>query len=232
MKITDAKTGYVLLSVGVLIWLISRCIFILYPWHSGIVLQFGEIVRVYDAPTIYFKFPWQDVRRFDKRILTIDKKDPDRFITAEKENVLVDSYIKWRITDPRSFYKQLLGDEARASEVLLDLVNRGLRDEIGKRKVSEVVSGKRDEVMRVAQDNANSDAKNNGIEIVDVRMKRVELPEKVSENVYNNMREERHRIRDAWSAGREIVSDGAHCKRDRIIARYRAVMRSLFDCFT
>ena len=186
---------YLLIGItAAAIYLLSTTLFTVYPWESRLVLQFGEIVGVHKDPGLYFKLPWQTLKRFDSRILTIDSKDPDRFITSEKENVLVDSYIKWRIVEPAAYYTTMQGLESQAEVRLQQIINRGLRDEFGKRTVKEVVSGQRDEVMRIMRDRANQAADRYGIQVADVRIKRVELPQQVSENVYRNMIEERRRV--------------------------------------
>lgn len=202
--------------------LLSLSLFTVYPWESALVLQFGEIVGSHKRPGLYFKFPWQTLRRFDSRILTIDSKDPDRFITSEKENVLVDSYIKWRIVDPASYYITVQGIEEQAIVRLQQIINRGLRDEFGKRTVKEVVSGQRDEVMRIMRDRANEAAERFGVEVTDVRVKRVELPQQVSENVYRNMIEERRRVanerRSEGDAEKEKIMATADKERSIILA--------------
>ena len=197
------------------LWLLSASLFIVYPWEQALVLQFGEVVATRDKPNLYFKLPWQNLRRFETRVLTIDTKDPDRFITKEKENVLVDSFIKWRITNADHYYTSVGGREASATGRLLEIINRGLRDEIGKRTVKEVVSGERDDVMRVMRERANADAGDIGIEVVDVRIKRVELPKAVSENVYNNMIEERRRIANERRATGDAEKEKIRAAADR-----------------
>lgn len=211
-----------LAALVVSLWMLTATLFIVYPWESALVLQFGEVVGTRRDAGIYFKLPWQDVIRFDSRILTIDTKDPDRYLTAEKENVLVDSYIKWRIVDPRQYYVRVGGDENNAAGRLLEIINRGLRDEFGKRTVNEVVSGEREEVMRIIRERANADARDIGVEVSDVRVKRVELPTNVSQDVYNNMIAERRRIanerRSTGDAEKEKISAGADKERTIIIA--------------
>jgi membrane protease subunit HflC len=220
---TKATSAIVGLVVG--LWMLAATLFIVYPWESALVLQFGEVVGTRRDAGIYFKMPWQDVLRFDSRILTIDTKDPDRFLTAEKENVLVDSYIKWRIIDPRQYYVRVGGVENNAAGRLLEIINRGLRDEFGKRTVNEVVSGDREEVMRIIRERANSDAEDIGVQVSDVRVKRVELPTNVSQDVYNNMIAERRRIanerRSTGDAEKEKIS--ATADKDRTIILAEAV---------
>jgi membrane protease subunit HflC len=123
----------------------------------------------------------QNVRYFDKRILTLDNAEPERFITSEKKNVLVDSFVKWRIVDPKLYYISVAGDEARAKTRLSQTVNAGLREEFGKRTVHDVVSGERDKIMEQMREKADLDARKIGVQIVDVRLKRVDLPNEVSD---------------------------------------------------
>ncbi len=203
-------------------YLIGASLFILYPWQSALVFQFGKIIAVKKESGLYVKAPWHDLRLFDSRILTIDTSEPDRYITAEKENVLVDSYIKWRIVDPEIFYTSFKGNEATAVARLLQVVNSGLRDEIGKHTVKEVVAGKREEVMAKMRELANNASQKDGMEVVDVRLKRVDLPLAVSENVYKNMVEERRRIanerRSKGEAEKEKIKAAADRKKEIILA--------------
>lgn len=216
--------GLVLLLAGVLALLIviARSLFIAYPWEHVIVLRFGQVVDVTSDPGLHAKLPWDDVLRLESRILTIDTLDADRFITTEKENLLVDSFIKWRIQDPQAFYTSVRGDETQAQVRLLQIINRSLRDEIGKLKVKDIVSGERNELMQTLRTLATEPASDLGIEVVDVRIKRVELPQQVSENVYRNMTEERRRIanerRSTGDAEKEKITAEADKNRTIIIA--------------
>ena len=140
----------------------------------AVVFQLGEVKRAISEPGLYFKVPMvQNVRYFEKRIITLDNAEPERFITSEKKNVLVDSYIKWRIVDPKLYYISVSGDESRAKTRLNQTVNAGLREEFGKRTVHDVVSGERDKIMEQMREKADSDARKIGVQIVDVRVKRV-----------------------------------------------------------
>lgn len=198
-----------------LLLLLSSILFIVYPWQSAMIIQFGELLSVKKEPGLYGKMPWQDVLFFDSRILTIDTEDPDRYITAEKENVLVDTYIKWRIIDPIRYYETTRGIENTAVRRLLEIINRGLRDEIGKRTVKDVVTGERDEVMEIMRTRANDATASFGVEIIDVRLKRVDLPLAVSENVYKNMIEERRRIANERRANGEAEKEKIQAEADR-----------------
>ena len=211
-----------------LLWLAGASLFIVYPWESALVLQFGEVVAARQSPGLYAKAPWQTLRRFDSRVLTIDSEESDRYITTEKENVLVDSYIKWRIVDPALYYIRLAGREGSAAGRLREIINRGLRDEMGKLTVKDVVAGDREAMMGIIRARANEAAADVGVEVVDVRLKRVNLPTGVSENVYKNMIEERRRIanerRSTGDAEKEKIQAAAD--RDRTIILAEAVRES------
>ena len=157
------QLGIIIAAFALVLVLAAKSLFIVYPWQVGLVLQFGEIVSAKTAPGLYAKAPWQSLRLFDSRVLTIDAEDPDRYITAEKENLLVDSFVKWRIVDPAKFYERLIGSESAAAARLQEIINRGMRDEIGKRTVKDVVTGEREEVMRIMRDRANEGAQELGL---------------------------------------------------------------------
>lgn len=189
----------------------------------AVVFQLGEVKRAISEPGLYFKVPMvQNVRYFEKRIITLDNAEPERFITSEKKNVLVDSYIKWRIVDPKLYYVSVGGDESRAKIRLNQTVNAGLREEFGKRTVHDVVSGEREKIMDAMREKADADARKIGVQIVDVRLKRVELPTEVSEAVYRRMEAERKRVanelRSEGSAEAEKIRADADRQREIIIA--------------
>jgi membrane protease subunit HflC len=189
----------------------------------ALVFQLGEVKRVITEPGLNFKVPMiQNVRYFEKRIITLDNNEPERFITSEKKNVLVDSYIKWRIVDPSLYYISVGGDEARAKTRLNQTVNAGLREEFGKRTVHDVISGERDKIMEQMRAKADIDARRIGVEIVDVRLKRVELPTEVSDAVYRRMEAERKRVanelRSEGAAEAEKIRADADRQREVIIA--------------
>jgi membrane protease subunit HflC len=196
-----------------------------------IVRQFGEIVAVKKTPGLYFKIPLlQDVKFFDSRIITLDLVDAERFLTSEKQNVLVDSYVKWRVFEPRQYYISVGGDESRAQIRLWQTINSILREEFGKRTMHDVISGERDKIMDILREKANQDAKEIGIEILDVRLKRVDLPKEVSAPVYQRMEAERKRVANEWrstgSAEAEKIRADAEKQRDIIVAQaYREAQR-------
>ena len=205
-----------------LLILLSLSTFTVDQREHAVVFRLGEIVSVKADPGLYFKVPLvENVRFFDKRILTYDSSQPDRFITSEKKNVLVDSYIKWRITDPAKYYVSVNGDERQAERRLTQTVNDGLRAEFGKRTIQEVVSGERSEIMDIIKERADSDSRSIGIEILDVRIRRVDLPKEVSESVYQRMNAERksvaNELRSQGFAESETIRADAEKQRDIII---------------
>jgi membrane protease subunit HflC len=211
--------------------LASLALFTVDQRENAIVFQLGEIKEVITQPGLRAKWPLiQNVRFFDNRILTIDEPDTERFVTSEKKNLLVDSFVKWRIEDVRQYYISMNGDEARARSRLTQIINSVLREEIGKRNVREVVSGERDKIMQVVRDKVLQDAKPFGIEIVDVRLKRVELPADVSESVYHRMEAERRavdaQLRSQGASDAEKIRAEADRDREVIIAEaYRDAQR-------
>ena len=162
--------------------------------ENAILLKFGEITGYDFSPGLHFMIPLiNNVIKFDSRILTIDQK-PERFLTLEKKDLIVDSYVKWRIADVVQYYKTTKGDENQAGRLLYQNINNGLRDEFGKRSVQEVIAGDRTEIMGIMTAQASEKAKKLGIEVIDVRIKKIDLPDRVSESVYSRMRAERERV--------------------------------------
>lgn len=186
---------------AVVLWL---SIFTVDERQEAILFQFGEIIEADYEPGIHFKIPFvNNVRKFDNRILTIDQK-PERFLTQEKKDLIVDSYVKWRIKDVVQYFKTTQGDELTAGRLLYENINNGLRNEFGKRTIQEVISGDRTQIMGVMTEQASERAKSLGIEVVDVRVKKVDYPERVSNSVFQRMRAEREReARDFRSKGHE-----------------------------
>lgn len=210
--------------------LASLSLFTVDQRRQAIVFQWGEIKGVIKEPGLYFKWPLiQNVRIFDARILTLDSAEPERFLTAEKKPVQVDSYVKWRIDNVREFYKSV-GDEVRAKTRLSQVVNSGLREEFGKRTVHDVVSGEREQIMNEVKRKADIEARKMGLEIVDVRLKRVDFPPEVSESVYRRMETERKRVanelRSKGAAESEKIKADADRQREVIVAEaYRDAQR-------
>jgi len=193
-----AGMNFAVAIVAVAMVILSATIFTVDQRKYAIIFQFGEVRDVISEPGLYFKWPMiQNVRYFDNRILTLDNSEPERFITSEKKNVLVDSFVKWKIVDPRLYYVSVAGDEVRARTRLSQTVNAGLREEFGKRTVHDVVSGERDKIMEQMREKADLDARKIGVQIIDVRVKRVDFPPEVSESVYRRMEAERKRVANA-----------------------------------
>lgn len=219
----NAKFNAIGATVLVVLVVLAMSIFTVDQRQFAIVFQLGEVKRVIEEPGLNFKIPMvQNVRFFDRRILTLDNAEPERFITSEKKNVLVDSFIKWRIIDPKLYYISVGGDESRAKTRLNQTVNAGLREEFGKRTVHDVVSGERDRIMEEMRVKADTDARKIGVQIVDVRLKRVELPNEVSEAVYRRMEAERKRVanelRSEGAAESEKIRADADRQREVIVA--------------
>jgi membrane protease subunit HflC len=217
------KLGGVLVALIAVAVLAALSLFVVDQRQNAIVFRLGEIVDIKTSPGLYLKLPIVDnVRYFDTRILTLDTADPERFITSEKKNVLVDLFVKWRIVDVRQYYISVGGDEMRAQTRLSQTINSSLRDEFGNRTVHDVVSGERDQIMEFMRDKANEDASKIGVEVIDVRLKRVDLPQEVSESVYRRMEAERKRVanelRSTGSAESEKIRADADRQREVIIA--------------
>ncbi len=223
--------GGVIVGAVVLILIISMSMFVVDQRQNAIVFRLGEVISVKRDPGLYFKVPLLDnVRFFDVRILTIDTPEPERFLTSEKKNVLVDLFVKWRITDVRNYYTSVGGDESNAQRRLLQTINDGLRAEFGNRTVHDVVSGERDKIMDLMRNKANEDALKIGVEVLDVRLKRVDLPQEVSESVYRRMEAERKRVanelRSTGGAESETIRANADKQREVILAEaYRDAQR-------
>ena len=216
--------------LGVLV-LAALSLFTVDQRQYAIIFQMGEIKSVIREPGLVWKWPLiQNVRLFDRRILTLDSAEPERFLTAEKKPVLVDSFVKWRIDDVQKYYVSVGGDEAVAKTRLAQIVNSGLREEFGKRTVHDVVSGARDKIMADVQKKADIDMRAMGVEIIDVRLKRVDLPAEVSEAVYRRMETERKRVanelRSQGGAEAEKIKADADRQREVIVAEaYREAQK-------
>jgi membrane protease subunit HflC len=218
------------LFVGLVI--LAMTLFTVDQRQYAIIFQLGEVKEVIREPGLNFKWPLiQNVRFFEKRILTMDSPEPERFLTAEKKPVLVDSYVKWRISDVKQYYISVGGDEIVAKTRLSQTVNSGLREEFGKRTVHDVVSGEREKIMAEVQRKADTDARSMGVQIIDVRLKRVDFPPEVSDSVYRRMETERKRVanelRSQGSAEAEMIKADADRQREVIVAEaYRDAQKT------
>jgi len=225
------RVGAILSGLVAVFVLASMSMFTVDQRERAIIFQLGEIKDLIDEPGLHFKWPLiQNVRYFESRIITLDTPDTERFITSEKKNVLVDSFVKWRIGDLKQYYVSVQGDEQRAHTRLSQTVNSALREEFGKRTVHDVVSGERDEIMRIVREKLEDDAKRIGVSVVDVRLKRVELPQEVSESVYRRMEAERRAVaselRSQGYSEAEKIRAEADREREIIIAEaYKEAQR-------
>ncbi|HSC95136.1 MAG TPA: protease modulator HflC [Burkholderiales bacterium] len=225
------RLGAILVGLLIVLVIGAMSLFVVDQRQNAIVFRLGEVIAVKTTPGLYFKVPLLDnVRFFDVRILTIDTAEPERFLTSEKKNVLVDLFVKWRITDVRQYFVSVGGNENLAQTRLLQTINDGLRAEFGNRTVHEVVSGERDKIMDFMREKANEDATKIGVEVLDVRMKRVELPQEVSVDVYRRMEAERKRVanelRSTGAAESEMIRAEADKQREVIVAQaYRDAQR-------
>lgn len=202
----DIKTSSLVAVVAVLvIGLMS--IFIVDERELAIKFRLGEIVESEFDPGIHFKLPFiNNVKKFDKRILTLDAR-PAIYLTKEKKNVNVDFFVKWRINDVATFYKSMSGGNERiAAERLYTVINEGLRDQFSKRTIKEVISGEREEIMNATTKVANEQVARFGVKLVDVRVKRIDFSEDISNSVYRRMEAERARVaKDYRSRGAEAA---------------------------
>ncbi|WP_194723030.1 protease modulator HflC [Noviherbaspirillum malthae] len=210
--------GLILLSV------LMSTLFVVDQRQYAIVFALGEVKKVINEPGLHFKLPppFQNVLFLDKRILTLDTPEADRFITAEKKNILVDAYVKWRITDPRLYFVSFTGEERRAQDRMSQIIKAALNEEITKRTVREVISGERGKVMSAIQKKVTEEAKQIGVEIIDVRLKRVDYVEQINNSVYDRMKAERVRVanelRSTGAAESEKIRADADRQRTVILA--------------
>ncbi len=223
-----------LLIVGFLaLVLLSASAFTVNQTQYVLVQRLGEIVAVKKEPGLYFKMPLVDnLKYFDNRILTLDWEQPAKFITSENKYMMVDSFVKWRIVDPAKYYVSIKdGGEIAAEDRLSKVVNAGLRAEFGKRTVHDVIAGERGIVMDNLRHKADQEARQMGIEVVDVRLKRVDYAEEISKSVFDRMIAERKRLanqlRSEGSAASEKIRADADKQREVIIAEaYREAQKT------
>ncbi|WP_317205777.1 protease modulator HflC [Janthinobacterium sp.] len=216
--VTTVVAGFIALM------LLSSTVFIVDQRKYAIVFALGEVKQVISEPGLHFKLPppFQNVLFLDKRVLTIESQEADRFITAEKMNILVDAFVKWRIVEPKLYFVSFGGDESRARDRLSQIVKASLNDEITKRTVREVISGQRGKVMESIRAKVIAESKLIGVEIIDVRLKRVDYVEQINNSVYDRMKSERVRVanelRSTGSADSEKIRADADKQRTVILA--------------
>jgi membrane protease subunit HflC len=216
--ITSVIAALILLSV------LLSTLFVVDQRQYAIVFALGEVKQVISEPGLHFKLPppFQNVLFLDKRILTLDTPEADRFITAEKKNILVDAYVKWHIVDPRLYFVSFSGEERRAQDRLSQIVKAALNDEITKRTVREVIAGEWGKVMDAIREKVFEEAKQIGVDIIDVRLKRVDYVEQINNSVYDRMKSERARVanelRSTGAAESEKIRADADRQRTVILA--------------
>lgn len=203
--------NFILVAIAAVFLLTVSSVFVVFEGQRGIVFQFSKIKRdaetgemkVYE-PGLHFKFPFfENVKKLDARIQTLDEA-PDRFVTSEKKDLMVDSYAKWKIVDFSTYYLRTSGSIENARALLKQKINNGLRTEFGSRTIKEIVSGDRDSVMIQALASAKSSREDLGIEVIDVRVKAINLPTEVSSSIYDRMRAERTAVaKEHRSKGQE-----------------------------
>ena len=196
--------------------MLSNAVFVIDETQRGVKLKFGEVVEADLKPGLGWKVPFVDsVRKFDGRILTVDST-PERFFTQEQKQLIVDSYAKFRIVDTAKYYTATSGEEFRAAALLSQRINDDLRNQVAGRSVQEVVSGERDQLMEAVKARLNETVLAElGVEVIDVRVKKIDLPNEVSQSVYRRMNAEREKeARELRSEGKEIA-EGMRAEADR-----------------
>ena len=211
-----------LIIIAAVFFILSTALYTVSETETAIKLRLGEIVSVEKEPGLKFKTPFvNNVVKFDDRVQTLDAPS-ERFLTGEKKNVIVDSYVKWRIIDAEKFYKSTGGNLARTNNRLAQIIKTGLKSEFSKRSIKDVVSGERSEIMTSIAKLAKKDIGDFGIEIIDVRIKRIDLSQEVSNSVYRRMQAERNRVakefRSKGAEEAEIIQAAADKKRTIILA--------------
>ena len=215
----------------VVLALVAMSMYVVKQGRAAIKFQFGEVVAVDTKPGLYFLVPLlQNVRLFDMRIQTMEPREAERFLTSENRNVLVDSFVKWRVEDVKQYYVAVSGDPAKAEARLAQTVNDALRAEFAKRTVHDVVSGERDQIMSVVAKKVDEDARQIGIAVVDVRLKRVDFVPDINADVYRRMESERKRVANELRAtgqaeGEKIKADADRQRQVIIADAYRDAQR-------
>ena len=213
MRRTTGVTLVVLIVIGLIV---AMSLYTIDQRKAAIKFQLGEVVAVQTEPGLYFQVPiLQNVRMFDTRIQTLDTRDAERFLTSENKNVLVDSFVKWRVIDVRQYYVSVRGDSVAAEARISQTVNDALRAEFAKRTVHDVVSGERDKIMATVADKVDADVKGIGVEVVDVRLKRVDLVPEISSDVYRRMESERKRVANELRATGQAEGEKIKAEADR-----------------
>lgn len=209
-------SAFVLIGAVILALIVAMSVYTVDQRKAAVKFQLGEVIAVQTDPGLYFLVPlYQNVRLFDTRIQTLEARDPERFITSENRNVLVDSFVKWRVVDVRQYYVSVRGDSLQAESRISQTVNDALRAEFAKRTVHDVVSGERDQIMRTVAERVDADLRRIGVAVIDVRLKRVDFVPEISSNVYDRMNSERKRVANELRATGQAESEKIKADADR-----------------
>ena len=212
----QSKGIFALIGLVIVLLVASNTLYVVNETERAVKLKFGEVVDPNIQPGIHVKIPVvHKIRKFDGRILTLDAR-PERFLTLEKKSLIIDSYAKWRVADVQKYYTATNGEEIRTHALLAQRINDGLRNEVGERDMHEVVSGRRDELMEALTKKIDKQAREElGVEVVDIRVKQVDLPTDVRQSVYQRMNTGRQRdAREHRSRGNELA-EGIRAAADR-----------------
>ncbi len=197
-------------------WLASNTLYVVDETERAVKLRFGEIIEENIQPGLHAKIPiTQTIRKFDTRVLTLDT-DPSRYLTLEQKAVIVDSYVQWQVVDPTRYYEATAGDEMMAIRLIQPRVDESLRNEFGRLNLQQIISERRDDLMRGPTEELDRLLRDElGVTVVDIRVKRIDLPEDVSSAVYSRMRSERERQAREWRAQGQEESERIRANADR-----------------
>ena len=225
-------TAIVLIAAVVVALAVAMSVYTIDQRKAAIKFQLGEVIQVQTEPGLYFLVPvLQNVRLFDTRIQTLESRDPERFLTSENRNVLVDSFVKWRVVDVRQYYVSVRGDPIAAESRISQTVNDALRAEFAKRTVHDVVSGERDKIMSTVAEKVDQDIRRIGVAVVDVRLKRVDFVPEISSDVFRRMESERKRVANELRAtgqaeGEKIKADADRQRQVIVAEAYRDAQKT------
>ena len=224
--------SFIVAAAFIIAVIVAMSVYTIDQRKAAIKFQLGEVVAVQTDPGLYFLVPiLQNVRLFDTRIQTLEARDPERFLTSENRNVLVDSFVKWRVVDVKQYYVSVRGDALAAEARISQTVNDALRAEFAKRTVHDVVSGERDKIMSTVAEKVDQDVRRIGVAVVDVRLKRVDFVPEISSDVYRRMESERKRVANELRAtgqaeGEKIKADADRQRQVIVAEAYREAQRT------
>jgi membrane protease subunit HflC len=225
-------TAFVLIGAVVIALIVAMSVYTIDQRKAAIKFQLGEVIAVQTDPGLYFLVPLlQNVRLYDTRIQTLEARDPERFLTVENRNVLVDSFVKWRVVDVRQYYVSVQGDPIKAESRISQTVNDALRAEFARKTVHDVVSGSRDQIMSTVAQKVDNDVRRIGVAVVDVRLKRVDFVPEISSDVFRRMESERKRAANEERAkgqaeGEKIKADADRQRQVIVAEAYREAQKA------